>query len=824
MASVSDRSKLDEYSVYARPYVPLKWRQFNETATSPLPSTPPPWIDFEQYIRSFAGNTFIQRENITIKPLHEQLGHQHVRVDQSNYALVFGKALSQETTALQKEYDDHALYNVSLGLPQDNGTTYSLSVPGLLETSLRIEVGDIVHIRQLRFDARGEPVVTATFRDKNGKAIETPYSVNKRHDAAVWGIDRLRELVLLRIDSLPRRSMLFNASFTLQTRRMNEVSLAVQRAQALLVEAKNSWIKSMLFPDIKDGHLQETLNPATFKLELYDQMLNYEQQKAVQAILNREYGQVPYLISGPPGTGKTKTVTEIALQFLAKNVTNRIILCAPSDPAADTLVRRLSQHLDPKALLRINSPSRSFPEVPDSVLPFCYVENDIFSLPPFPELMRKKVVVITCRDVDVLRKAHVSNADLFQLERSLHAAIHPEYPPLFPQLHWSGLIIDEAAQATEPEALLPLLFVAPPKEAQHEGNRLPMVVLVGDQNQLGPRTASKAGPIRVSLFERLLSRPLYREHPLARSQQTRGIVRPLTRDMLPIARPPFTDLIRNYRSHPAILATPSSLFYHDTLEPAAQNTDSLLSWTWFRDTQLPVLFAENRSPDEIERDGGGWYNLGEADLAIFHAQSFVREGLLQPHEICIMSPFSAQVRVLRMKARAVGMPGINIGPLEAFQGLESRLVIICTTRTRDRFIEQDLARGLGVIHEPRRFNVALTRAKEGLIVLGNPHVLGQDENWASFIAFCLRNGANTGWNGGHIDDWQPPPGTKIETSRLEKQLSYKIKLDQNQDMGAVVRKLGDLKFGMSEEEAFWESGIEAEATMRERVEVEGDCD
>ncbi|KAF2163643.1 hypothetical protein M409DRAFT_25831 [Zasmidium cellare ATCC 36951] len=822
MASASNRSKLDEYSVYARPYVPLKWRQFNEKASSPVSSPPPPWINFGQYTQSFAGNAFLQAKDIEIEPSHEQHGDQFVQLDQHNYSRFFAKALSQETAALQEEYDDYALY--SIALPHDNNSVYYLSVPGLREAGLRIEVGDVVHVRQLRFDKFGEPVITPTFRDHNGKAIETPNSVDKRYDAAVWAIDRLREVILLRIDAMPRRSMVFNGSFTIQARRMNEVRLAVQRTQARLDEADNLWIKSMLFPEIKHGHLQHELNIATFQVKFYDHMLNYEQQRAVQTILDNAYGKLPYLISGPPGTGKTKTVTETALQLVAKNTTNRVVLCAPSDPAADTLGRRLSQHLSPQMLLRVNSPSRSFPEVPEAVLPFCCVENDIFSLPPFSELMRKKVVVLTCRDVDVLRKARLSNEDLFQLERNVHTALHPEHPPIFPQLHWSSLIIDEAAQATEPEALLPLLLVAPPKEAQYEGNRLPTVVMVGDQKQLGPRTACKIGPIRVSLFERLLARSLYCGHPLARSRQFGGLVRPLTSDMLPIVRPPFTDLIRNYRSHPAILATPSSLFYNDTLEPAAENTDSLLSWPGFGEAQLPVLFADNRRLDEIERDGGGWYNLGEADLAIYHAESFVRQGLLHPHEICIMSPFSAQVRVLRMKARdpAVGMPGINIGPLEAFQGLESRLVIICTTRTRDRFIDQDLARGLGVIHEPRRFNVALTRAKEGLIVIGNPHVLGQDENWESFIAFCLRTDANTGWTGRHIDDWQPRPGTKIETSRLEKQMSYKARLDQSQDFNVVARRLGHLKFGMSEEQAMWESGIQAEAVMRKDQDLEGE--
>ncbi|EME83266.1 uncharacterized protein MYCFIDRAFT_116328, partial [Pseudocercospora fijiensis CIRAD86] len=502
---------------------------------------------------------------------------------------------------------------------------------------------------------------------------------------------------------------------------------------------QNSWLRAMLFPTHDDGAMQHKLNPSTFNCVQFDDELNHEQLKAVHTVLREKYGRLPYLISGPPGTGKTKTVVEIALQLIHDHSTTAVLLCAPSDPAADTIVHRLSKHLTPNQLLRMNSPARSFPEVPSSIMPFCHIEDKFFSLPPFPELMRKRIVVTTVRDTEVLHQARLTNRDLFALERGLYTALHQEDMPYVPSLHWSALLMDEAAQATEPEALLPLLAVAPPENALQD-LKPPLVVMVGDQNQLGPRTASKKAGIQKSLFERLLSRSIYCEHPLARSKQKGGHVPRLTRDMLPITRPPFTDLIRNYRSHPAILATPSSLFYNDTLEPCASGVESLLPWYGFKGRQLPVLFRDNRSGDEIEQDGGGWFNLGEADIALAIAQSFLRQELLQPEQICIMSPFRAQVKVLRRKAREQLKPGINIGPLEAFQGLESRLVILCTTRTRDRFIDQDIARGLGVIHEPRRFNVALTRAKEGLVVIGNPDVLDLDENWASFLAFCKRTG------------------------------------------------------------------------------------
>ena len=304
-------------------------------------------------------------------------------------------------------------------------------------------------------------------------------------------------------------------------------------------------------------------------------------------------------------------------------------------------------------------------------------------------------------------------------------------------------------------------------------------------------------------------------------------MRPLTQSMLPIIRPPFTNLIRNYRSHPAILATPSAQFYHDTLEPEATDTDSLLSWEGWRGRKWPVLFHCNTDQDEIERDGGGWYNTSEAQQALQYVQSFIEAGLLKPQEICIMSPFSAQVKVLRQFARKSPKPQVrlNIGPLEAFQGLESRLVILCTTRTRDRFLDQDVAKGLGVIHEPKRYNVALTRAKQGLIVIGNPAVLVQDENWRPFLSFCYRNGL---WESSTAAD--ESLHSEFDTgsiSRLEKQLLYleeEIDDDDDDDDGDGIahttKQMRKLGVRQDEDGELWTSGVEVEEAFRDSEENE----
>ena len=597
--------------IYARPFVPYNLRAINEAPATIIPSLPVRWVDFSKYVASFAGTSFLQADppppdltgrrgaaSATNVPTHS--GTTPLDPDGPEdliprvYHAYWQNALIQEAAALQRECEEHALYKVALVKADRDPRPdmYWLHVPGLRELSLRIENGDIVQLRQLYLDARGQ-------------LIQRPQQFG--FNAVVWGIDRRQEVLTLCVNQLTLWSMKFNVCFTVQAGRLGALYRSVMDTQEALDDERDGWLRSMLFPSESDGALQWTLNKAMPNLDLHDELLNYEQIRAVDTVLANNTGRVPYLISGPPGTGKTKTLVELALQLISKESSAHLLVCAPSDPAADTLLQRLSKHLRPSQLLRLTSPSRSFPEVPGNVLPFCYIDGDMFSLPSMPQMMHYRIVITTCRDAELMLRARLSNADLYGLEMGVHSVIHPEEQKPHARLHWTALLLDEAAQATEPEVLIPLSVVAPPRGYEAPSpSTLPLFVMAGDQNQLGPRTASRTIALQISLFERLLDRPLYRNHPLARSKQSTGVMRPLTQDMLPIVRPPFANLIRNYRSHPAILATPSSLFYNDTLEPEASNTDALLDWQGWQGQKWPVLFACNTGHDEIEQDGGGW--------------------------------------------------------------------------------------------------------------------------------------------------------------------------------------------------------------------------
>jgi hypothetical protein len=433
-------------------------------------------------------------------------------------------------------------------------------------------------------------------------------------------------------------------------------------------------------------------------------------------------------------------------------------------------------------------------------------------------MMSYDIVVTTCRDADMLVQARLTNEALIHQAKTSLSAIAPKLSNSIVSsqlIHWTALLLDEAAQATEPEALIPLSvvdpassFVAAGAESTEWSHPTPQFVMAGDEYQLGPLLSLKsASPLSTSLFARLFARPLYSAHPLSRANSSK----PFTSAMLPILRPMFTNLIRNYRSHPAILTVPSVLFYADTLV-AECTTLSKVVRTWpgwqaihnyaedvgsGNSACWPVLFINNSGSDALESilagngtGAGGLFNASEATTALSvvksllyhmppllagHAEDGLPEALspIQPREVVVMTPFGAQVKYLRTTFREAGLYDVNIGPLEAFQGLESRIVVLCTTRTRlgtndqgrDRFVREDQAKGFGVIGEPKKFNMAITRAKEGLIVIGNKECLvcTGDKAWMEFLAFCERNGK---------PHQRPPAGHVQRQGRLERALRY----------------------------------------------------
>ncbi|KAK7014215.1 AAA domain-containing protein [Favolaschia claudopus] len=264
--------------------------------------------------------------------------------------------------------------------------------------------------------------------------------------------------------------------------------------------------------------------------------------------------------------------------------------------------------------------------------------------------------------------------------------------------------------------------------------------------RLGPTVTSDAArdaELDVSLLQRLFDRPVYANF------REKSVL------LFPPRFQPSTTLVKNYRSHPAILMPPSTLFYNDSLVPCAVNGS--IVWSGLPNPRLPLLFIGSESKEECVDERASWYNPGEIKCTVDTIVSLLAAGAscsppLQASEIGVMSAFREQVWKIREHLRKEKLNAVDVGTVEGsgnagkwlkfedkYSLTASKACIISCVRSSNRFLNEDLSRGLGLV-----MNVAITRAKELLVVIGNGKMLQQDPFWRSFLQFTLRNKLYTG--------------------------------------------------------------------------------
>lgn len=202
----------------------------------------------------------------------------------------------------------------------------------------------------------------------------------------------------------------------------------------------------------------------------------------------------------------------------------------------------------------------------------------------------------------------------------------------------------------------------------------------------------------------------------------------------------ITKLLKNYRSHPSILELPNEMFYDDELESCADKLkrESLCNWSRLPCKGFPIVFEGIKGRDMREEKSPSFFNPEEAAVVVQYVKDLkdARGINVLTSQIGVISPYRKQVQKIRILLDKANITDVKVGSVEEFQGQERRVIIISTVRSSHEYLQLDAQFKLGFLKNPKRFNVAITRAQALLIVVGNPHVLSKDRHWNRFIKFC----------------------------------------------------------------------------------------
>merc|ERR1712127_62514 len=263
------------------------------------------------------------------------------------------------------------------------------------------------------------------------------------------------------------------------------------------------------------------------------------------------------------------------------------------------------------------------------------------------------------------------------------------------------VLVDEATQATEPAVLVPLTRMCR------------QLVLVGDHCQLPPTVLSTRA-------------------------EEEGLGVPLFSRMVACGVPPFM-LDTQYRMHPSIAMFPSDLFYGGKLlnGVTAPERRPLAGFPWPRE-EFPVAFVP--VPHGIEMDDGvSKMNEAEAAAAADAVATLLQGGQCSASDIAVVTPYAAQVRLIRRLTRKLvsGPPYVEVSSTDGFQGREKEAVIFSAVRSNDYGT-------VGFVSDWRRVNVSFTRARRGLVVIGNDVTLrrGDPDTWMPWLSWADAHGIN----------------------------------------------------------------------------------
>ena len=416
--------------------------------------------------------------------------------------------------------------------------------------------------------------------------------------------------------------------------------------------------------------------------------LNPAQEQAVNNVLRAKDVAI---VHGPPGTGKTTTLVEAIYETLRRE--NQVLVCAQSNMAVDWISERLVDR--GVNVLRIGNPTK----VNDKMLSFTY-ERRFADHPDYPQLWSIREAIRKLRQgrnrrrdegyhqkLERLKSRATEleiriNAELFGEARVIASTLTGSANRLLAGQKFGTLFIDEAAQALEAACWLAI-------------RKATRVILAGDHCQLPPTVKSIAalrGGLATTLMERIVK-----------------------------LKPDVVTLLKTqYRMNERIMRFSSDWFYGGMVEAAPQ-----IKYRGILDLDIPMTWldtSEVAGKEEFVGESFGRINRAEADLTLNVLQEYFtkigKQRILDERiDVGIISPYRAQVQLLRRLVRKKEFfkpfrSLVTVNTVDGFQGQERDVIIISLVRAN--------AEGqIGFLSDLRRMNVAITRARMKLIIMGD---------------------------------------------------------------------------------------------------------